>query len=366
MCVICVSHLRCRPEGSGEADVVKGAGRRRGALAASDGDGSDGSNGSDGNGGDGREKEVCKAAKRWFSLKVQQRSARRRQARGPKRLKRLGVVSERSQAPLQRGSCQPPPTVSLIKLLRNDSVHDPAAVPATTPPALHPHHPPLPGGFTTTRINGSYWIVFNACCAQLVATGFSYNVESQRPADPSSFPPPPPTPPTSEAYDAYDGDGEEATDIEDIPEPPDVDEFVHRLDAASDAASDATDPAPDDAPNDAPNDATDTTDCMSCMTVVVSPPSTPLPSLVPHMRRCGDSDSDSSLSHNAAAAVRSAGNVASVLTTQRGGPTAAATRFVDTGTAHLHNRMHLSISFRSFRSFIFDLQPHPFHVSDLI
>ena len=276
------------------------------------------------------------------SLKVHHRSARRRQARGPKRLKRLGVVSERHQAPLLSAAptatasasvAASPAAASLLNLLR---VHDPAAAAVTSASApaaataRHDHQQPSSnpsgGTFSTTRINGSYWIVFNACCAQLVATGFSYNVESLPAGSPASAftgsdhrqhttpPTPPPSPPepdncpTYDAYDAYDGDQEEATDIEDVAD-----------------------------------------DCMSCMTVLVSPPSSPLKSLVPHMRRCGDSDSDSSLSHNAAAiaaaaaaasaaaaaGLRSAGNVAPVLTTQRGGPVAGATRFVDTGIIHV-------------------------------
>ena len=117
------------------------------------------------------------------------------------RLKRLGVVGERpksveragqqsgrrsrtpattaAEAAEQAAALVPADVVDRVAIaLANSS--DPSSVvvhqeggPSAAQIGLGVHV--APGGL---RINSSYWIVFNSCCSQLVASGFSFNVET--------------------------------------------------------------------------------------------------------------------------------------------------------------------------------------------
>ena len=280
-----------------------------------------------------------------------ERPQHRRAPRRFRRLKRLGVVSERAARllPSTSSSSPPPPQTQppppppgrchplhphpLSNDLLGSSVgreyplrrkpHPPYRHPRGADPTPAPFQPPAASGGYSTRINGSYWVVFNACCAQLVATGFSVNVES---LDVDGAYPPPDEFSYRNAEPARDGAEDDAA----------VDADVDSDSSASTRSGASCDGVAGD----------EAADCVTCMTVLVSPTSSPLPlppptppscviaSSVPHMRRCADSDSESSLSHSAPAAVAAAarssiGNVAPVLTTQRGG----AARYAETGTA---------------------------------
>lgn len=231
------------------------------------------------------------------------------------RLKRLGVVAERSKS-RDRASARPPSSQAA------------AAAPPTPEPgdarlsvfAGQPHEQrePLAGG--GVRINSSYWLVFKTCCSQVVAGGFSVNVE-----------------PSSASGSGVGGQRAHA---------PHTQEHAETSDFERDDADDDDDRS--STTSVSPSSSTSTSSLENAQNwLPPPPPSSSSSSSAVHMRRRRDSDSDSPTSHPAAgssvaaagAAAARSGSVAPVVTASRAGAGAASTcpawYAADTGTRSL-------------------------------
>jgi hypothetical protein len=238
-------------------------------------------------------------------------------------------------------------------------------------------HPPIGGASAFgggLRINSSYWVVFNTCCAQLVASGFSLNVQTSSAAaggggggatasasssfgassrDPDDNIPeyyPRPFEPQYRDGPGVAGTGQDSdADAEDEPESEEIEtesetEDVEELISSSQHSLSSSPPCPSITPPPLPP------------LFVSFPSSTTSFDPPPHMRRCRDSDSDSppsASSHHiaspnaasaaaaaatvaatAAAAAARSGNLAPVLTASRTGAAGAGAAWyaTDTGT----------------------------------
>lgn len=323
------------------------------------------------------------------------------------RLKRLGVIAERSK-PLDRsqGSHRRHwPTASSIQQYNNQSHHldkeqnhncATECDPSTTTDLIHQrqshvdsincqsnensrtHLSSATGFGGGLRINSSYWVVFNTCCAQLVAGGFSLNVETSGGVGENSFGTRRNPDPAEDSADkipeyyqrthfdpqqqqqqqqyrhhhgpavATEQDVDSDADAEDEQESEEIDTGTESDSGTEEVEEDEVEELISS------NSLSSSPPCPS-----ITPP--PLPSLFPfpssktsfdtppHMRRCRDSDSDSppSASHHiastntaaatatvATAAAARSGNVAPVLTASRtgAGGAGAAWYATDTGT----------------------------------
>ena len=278
--------------------------------------------------------------------------------RSQRRLKRLGVVWQRPSRttspqllPSSGGPCSPshgPSTGDSPADSARSCAHFPVVAAPAAPRPTGPSSTLPPAGAYSARIDTNYWIVFNPCCAQLVAAGFSVSVKhnGHRPASPPPSPPvtpiptptltplhtPPPTPsppvtpleaPLASAFQWTDTWSRArqptppsssssaaavrpllatAVDSPDSPEAPESPDLTSRRSSSSssNAPSSGSDP---DLGHEA--DPLDWCRMTAGATSTVLPPGSPPGSAPssPHMRRCQppDSDSDEPRSLNVAA-----------------------------------------------------------------